>query len=245
MAQLPKRLDKQCLQAFLNSFDNVLTDCDGVLWSGDIIIGKANEALNKLRSLGKKVFYVTNNSTKSRIEYVEKCKRLGFIAEKDDIVSSSYVLAQYLHQLKFNKKAYIIGTSGISQELEEVGITHTGIAPDPPVEDVFMLKDTVQLDPDVGAVIVGFDGHFSFPKILKAASYLEKKECLFIGTNTDERFPISKNSLVFPGTGCLVKAIETVAERPPVIMGKPSEKMFTVISKKHNLQPSRTLMIGD
>ncbi len=29
-------------------------------------------------SLGKKVFYCTNNSTKSRQEYVEKCEQLGF-----------------------------------------------------------------------------------------------------------------------------------------------------------------------
>ncbi|XP_066949028.1 glycerol-3-phosphate phosphatase isoform X1 [Macrobrachium rosenbergii] len=246
MAKLPKRIDRECLKKFLDSFDNVLTDCDGVLWAGDMIIGQAHEALNKLRALGKKVFYVTNNSTKSREEYVEKCRGLGFVAEKEDIISSSFVTAQYLSQLKFNKKVYVIGTSGITKELDEVGISYTGAEPDPLVENpVFRLKDTIQLDPDVAAVVVGFDGHFSFPKIMKAASYLENKDCLFIGTNTDERFPLGKGGLVFPGTGCLVKAVETVAERPPIIMGKPSGLMFTVISTKNNLEPSRTLMIGD
>ncbi|XP_068240523.1 glycerol-3-phosphate phosphatase-like [Palaemon carinicauda] len=246
MARLPKRIDRECLKKFLDSFDNVLTDCDGVLWTGDKIIGQANEALNKLHALGKKVFYVTNNSTKSRDEYVEKCKNLGFIAEKESIVSSSYVSAQYLSQMKFDKKVYVIGTSGITKELDEVGISYIGAEPDPLVENpVFRLKDTVQLEPDVGAVIVGFDGHFSFPKIMKAASYLENKDCLFIATNTDERFPLGKSGLVFPGTGCLVKAVETVAERPPVIMGKPSGNMFSVISTSNNLEPSRTLMIGD
>lgn len=47
------------------------------------------------------------------------------------------------------------------------------------------------------------------------------------------------------GTGSFVRCVETVAERPPLIMGKPSEKMFTVISEKYQLKPSRTLMIGD
>lgn len=246
MAQVPKLLDRQCVKSFLDSFDNVLTDCDGVLWAGDTLIGKANQTMNKLRSLGKKIFYVTNNSTKSRVEFVDKCKNLGFIAEKEEIVSSSYVLAQYLTQLKFDKKVYIVGTEGIAKELDAVGIAHTGVEPDPLVEgSAFKLKESVKLEEGIGAVVVGFDDHFSFPKILKAASYLDKKDCLFIGTNTDERFPIENSNLVFPGTGCLVKAIETVAERPPVIMGKPSEKMFTVISTKHNLDPSRTLMIGD
>ena len=64
---------------------------------------------------------------------------------------------------------------------------------------VFCLKDTVTLESGVGAVVVGFDGHFSFPKIMKAASYLESKDCMFIATNTDERFPVGGKGLVFPG----------------------------------------------
>lgn len=54
----------------------------GVLWVGDSVIGRANEAINKLRALGKKVFYVTNNSSRSRDEYVAKFEKLGFIASK-------------------------------------------------------------------------------------------------------------------------------------------------------------------
>ncbi|KAK8731317.1 hypothetical protein OTU49_007543 [Cherax quadricarinatus] len=245
MTLLPRRLDQTCIEEFLSSFDNVLSDCDGVLWYGDTLLGQANEALNQLRALGKKIFYVTNNSTKSRDEYVAKCKRLGYIADKEEIVSSSYVMAQYLKQLDFNKKVYIIGMSGMTKELDDVGIGHSEVAPEPLTGHVFDLVDTIKLDPEVGAVAVGFDGHFSFPKIMRAASYLNNPNCLFICTNTDEKFPIENSSLIFPGTGCLVKCVEVVAERPPVVMGKPSEKMFSVISDKHQLKPSRTLMIGD
>ncbi|XP_045617524.2 glycerol-3-phosphate phosphatase [Procambarus clarkii] len=244
-AALPKLLDESCIKEFLNSFDNVLSDCDGVLWCCDSVIGRANEAINQLRSLGKKIFYVTNNSTNSRDGYVAKCERLGFIANKEEIVSASYVMAQYLEQLNFSKKVYVVGTSGMTQELNEVGISHTGVEPDPLVGQAFDLLNTVKLDPEVGAVAIGFDGHFSFPKIMKAASYLSNPDCLFLATNIDEQFPVENTSLIFPGTGCFVRCVETVAERAPIIMGKPSEMMFSVISEKYKLDPSRTLMIGD
>ena len=66
------------LKDFFDSFDTVLTDCDGVLWSGMQSITGSPEMVNKFRQMGKKVIYVTNNSTKTRKEYVQKCADLGF-----------------------------------------------------------------------------------------------------------------------------------------------------------------------
>ena len=69
------------LDAFLSSFDTVLTDCDGVLWTGSVAINGSPEVIQALRKLGKKVIYVTNNSTKSRKEYLTKVTELGFGGE--------------------------------------------------------------------------------------------------------------------------------------------------------------------
>lgn len=245
MPALPTLLDNKNIKEFLKSFDYVLTDCDGVLWCTDTVIGQANEALNQLRALGKKIFYITNNSTKTRNEIVAKCERLSFIANKEEIVCSSYVTALYLKQQNFKRKVYIMGASGIARELEDVGIAHYGAEPEPLVGDVYDLKNTMTLEPDVGAVVVGLDPYFSFPRVMRASSYLKDPDCIFIATNTDERFPINKNDLIMPGAGACVKCVETVVQRPPVIMGKPSETMFSLISDKHQLNPSRTLMIGD
>lgn len=95
----------------------------------------------------------------------------------------------------------------------------------------------------IGAVIVGFDEHFSLPKMMKAVTYLDKPDCIFIATNTDERFPMPGK--VIPGTGSFVRSIETAAERAAIIMGKPNPAICEVLKKEYNIVPGRTLMIGD
>jgi hypothetical protein len=71
-------MDRSEIRSFLNSFDTIMTDCDGVLWRGNSPIGEAAKVINAFRDLGKSVIYVTNNSTKSRKEFHKKFIDLGF-----------------------------------------------------------------------------------------------------------------------------------------------------------------------
>lgn len=163
---------------------------------------------------------------------------------KSSIVSTAYVAAKYLQKIKFDKKVYIVGSAAIASELDAVGIRNFGVGPDVLATTMLDLCDgSFQPDPEVGAVIVGFDEHFSFPKMYKAATYLDQPGCLFIGTNTDERFPMAAG--VIPGTGSMVRSIETCAGRAPNVMGKPNPYICEALMLDHAIVPERTLMIGD
>lgn len=201
------------------------------------------EVLNRLQELGKRVYFITNNSTKTRAGFLDKAHTFGFNITEEGIISTAYAAAKYLENRQFDKKVYLVGSSGIAHELDKVGIKHNEPGPDVVTTNYLDIMNEYKFDPEVGAVVVGFDEHFSFPKMMKAATYLNNPNVLFIATNTDERFP-SKIGIV-PGTGSIVSAVETCAERKPIIMGKPNPMICESLIVNEGIVPERTLMIGD
>lgn len=63
-------------------FNEVLFTDSGVLWAGSKVLYRAVETVNYLKDSGKQIFYVTNNSTKTRAQYLEKLMKLGFNADE-------------------------------------------------------------------------------------------------------------------------------------------------------------------
>lgn len=247
-AKVPKNitdLAKDELEDFLDSFDVVLTDCDGVLWLHNQVIDGSNDAINRFIDMGKEVYFITNNSTKTRLELAEKARKLDFQVETQNMVSVAYLAAQYLKRQNFSKKAFIVGDTGISGELDAAGIRHLGVGPDVLDGNLnTLVKQKFIPDPEVGAVVVGFDEHISFPKIMKAATYLDNKDTIFVATNTDERLPMP--TFVIPETGAIVRAIETCAERKATIMGKPESFLCDIMfGEDCKANSDRYLMIGD
>lgn len=199
------RLSGSLVKQVLDSVDSVLFDCDGVIWRGDQAIPGATQVISLLKQNGKKVFFVTNNSSKTRSMYADKMSTLGFNVKEDEVFGTAYCCAMYLKTVcKLEGKVYLIGSNAMKQELEAVGIQQTGVGP-----DLIVGKQNdwvnVPLDPEVKAVVVGFDEHFSYMKLNRALQYLTQQDCLFVGTNRDTRLPLEGGKAV-PGKGlhCLL-----------------------------------------
>ena len=232
---------------FIGSFDSFLFDCDGVLWSGNHIIPNIVEFLLHLRSRGKNVIFVSNNSSKSRLDFKLKFDSLGIEASVNEIVGSSFASAAYLKNvLNFpsDKKVYVIGMKGIQDELSALGIKWTGGETETLKIDKISQIDSIKPDPEIGAVLCGLDLNISYAKYAKAFTYLHTNpDCHFIATNDDATFPAG--NLLYPGAGSLSAVLCKALDRFPKVVGKPHQTMMDAIVANFKLDPARAVMIGD
>ncbi|XP_070561365.1 glycerol-3-phosphate phosphatase-like [Ptychodera flava] len=238
---------KKNITEFVSSFDTVLTDCDGVLWRGeDDLIEGSSETLQKLRAIGKRVIYISNNSTMSRQKYQEKLHRLGFQADLDEIVNVTTVCCRYIKEaLKVKGRVYVIGGQGYAAEMENHGIRYFGIG-DEPVQGGLREWQEMEYENDVDVVMVAFDPHFNFMKLMKAANYLNNPKCQYLANSLDTEFPLPNNERIVPATGCFVSALRSLVKREPMIIGKPGQLMFDTIKRTFpDVDPDRTVIIGD
>merc|ERR1719460_191462 len=227
--------------------DCFIFDCDGVIWRGDSVIDGVPAVLDKLRALGKKIFFVTNNSTKSRAGYLKKFTGLGLDVRAEEIYSSSYAAAAYLKAKEFpkDKKVYVVGEVGIMEELELAGISHFG-GPDDTGKKIELSPGMrLDQDPEVAAVIVGFDREVNYHKIQYATLCIRENEnCEFIATNTDAVTHLT-DAQEWAGNGSMVGAIRGSTQVEPTVVGKPSSFMLDDVAQRFGLNKSEICMIGD
>ncbi|ODV77754.1 p-Nitrophenyl phosphatase [Suhomyces tanzawaensis NRRL Y-17324] len=240
---------REHVQALLDQYDNFLFDCDGVVWLGETLIPGMVEAIEYLESKGKKVVFVTNNSSKSRDEYVEKFHRLGFKSfRKQQVYPTCYAAVSNLDQLGVQPgaKVWVLGDAGIMHELKEGGYQALG-GTDTRLNQAFDPDHPLlEVDPEVQAVIVGSTKDFNYMRIALTLQYLlhNNKSIPFIGANIDRTYP-GPHGLILPAGGSVVSYMEYTANRTFLNVGKPSTQFLDTIVAENGFDRSRTLMVGD
>ncbi|KHJ81079.1 hypothetical protein OESDEN_19237 [Oesophagostomum dentatum] len=124
------------------------------------------------------------------------------------LVNPAAVVADALHRAGFSssrKKVYLIGAKGVRDEMDEFGIQYFGHGlerQDDSDGSEFMFDIELEVEPSkVGAVVVGYEKHFNYHKLMKAANYLQQPRCLFLATNEDETCPGPNPNIITPDAG--------------------------------------------
>ncbi|KAJ8753061.1 hypothetical protein K2173_011829 [Erythroxylum novogranatense] len=231
----------------IDSVETFIFDCDGVIWKGDKLIEGVPDTLDMLRAKGKRLVFVTNNSTKSRKQYGKKFETLGLDVSEEEIFASSFAAAAYLQSINFpkDKKVYVIGEDGILKELELAGFQYLGGPEDGGKKIELKPGFLMEHDKDVGAVVVGFDRYFNYYKVQYGTLCIrENPGCLFIATNRDAVTHLT-DAQEWAGGGSMVGAIAGSTQREPLVVGKPSTFMMDYLANKFGILKSQICMVGD
>lgn len=208
----------------LNEIDAVIMDMDGVLWRGSEPLPGLPAFFDFLHRRGLPFVLATNNSRRAQDDYISKLAGMGVHGiQRQQILTSGTATVSYMCQhYPPGTTVYLIGGPGLRELLLQAGYA--------------------LVEKDAQVVVVGIDFELTYEK-LRRATLLIRAGADFIGTNPDTSFPTPEG--LVPGAGSILALLETAAERPPLVIGKPAPAMFEAAQRLLGTRPQRTLMIGD
>ena len=205
--------------------DAYIFDLDGTVYLGDRLLPTAGETITRLRAIGKRTVFLSNNPTRTRAEYAAKLTRLGLSTPASDVINSSFVMVDFLQKRIPAAKLFVVGEQSLCDELSHGG---------------FILTNEATA---VDAVIASFDRTFNYQKLQIAFDAINNG-ARFFATNADRYCPVPGGGQ--PDAAAMVAAIEactnTIIE---AIVGKPSHFMAEAILNLLDLPPEKCIMIGD
>lgn len=201
----------------------LVLDLDGVVYVGNRPVEGVAEFLRGWREEGRKVVFVTNNSSLSREGYARKLEGMGIRALPQEILTSGYLTAEHLRRRAPGARVYVVGEEGLKEELRRAGM------------------ELVEGE-EVEYVVVGIDREFNYRKLEVALRALNGG-AEFLATNADPTYPTERGLL--PGAGAMVSALSFSSGRKPRIMGKPSPRMYREALRLLGTKPGETAAVGD
>ena len=203
-----------------------LFDMDGTLYLGNRLYDFTKELLFELKASGRRYMFMTNNSSKSVVDYIKKLDKLGIKAEYEDFITSSQATGYYLKKYYSGKTLYVCGTESLKAELAGAG---------------FKITEDLSL---VDVVVMGFDTELTFKKLEDVSKLLLLRPDLpYIATNPDYVCPTEFGSV--PDCGSVCDMLYNVSKRRPLVIGKP-EPLMPILAMEHTgYTKNDVVVIGD
>ncbi|WP_346701398.1 HAD-IIA family hydrolase [uncultured Alistipes sp.] len=213
----------------LSRIRHVALDMDGTIYMGSELFSWTLPFLSGLRQNGIGYSFLTNNSSKSIVDYLRKLADLGIRATREEMYTTTLAMIDYLRaHYPSVRRLFLLGTPSMISEFESAGYVSTADS----AEDV----------PD--AVVVAFDQTLAYNRLCRAAWWV-KQGIPYLATNPDRVCPTNQPT-VLVDCGSICGALELATSRKPdITLGKPDPNMLSGILQRHELRPDEIAMVGD
>jgi HAD superfamily hydrolase (TIGR01450 family) len=213
MFYLKKSLD--CRKVFI-------FDLDGTIYLGDNLIPGVKEFIHHLQFNKKFIYYLSNNSSKSKLHYVQKLRSMGIDVDEENIILSTDGAIHYLLKEDI-KDIFIVGTESMRKTFENFGFNIYSTNPK--------------------FVVLGYDTELTYSKLRQAALFLQNGAEL-IATHCDKVCPTPDGPI--PDIGSMMALFEVATGKIPIkIFGKPNPEMISPILENHDVNLNEVIIIGD
>jgi HAD superfamily hydrolase (TIGR01450 family) len=209
-------------------YEGYVFDLDGTIYLGDELLPGAKRLILKLRELGKRVIFLSNNPTKDPKMYAQKLGELGLKTPASEIVNTVVTMTEWLLRNQPDATVFPIGEDPLKNSLGEAGIR---ISEDPEEIDI---------------VIASYDRGFDYRKLQIAFDAIWfYKRAMLVTTNPDRYcpFPGGRGE---PDAAAIVAAIEAcTGTKCQVNVGKPDPIMLETIIDLIGPDAKECVMSGD
>jgi HAD superfamily hydrolase (TIGR01450 family) len=209
-------------------YEGYVFDLDGTIYLGDELLPGAKRLILKLRELGKRVIFLSNNPTKDPKMYAEKLGELGLKTPASEIVNTVVTMTEWLLRNQPDATVFPISEEPLKNSLGEAGIR---ISEDPEEIDI---------------VIASYDRGFDYRKLQIAFDAIWfYKRAMLVTTNPDRYCPLP-GGRGEPDAAAIVAAIEAcTGTKCQVNVGKPDPIMLETIIDLIGPDAKECLMSGD
>jgi NagD protein len=200
---------------------NYLIDMDGVLVRGRTQIDGADAFIRRLQNHNREFLVLTNNPRYTPADLAHRLGTQGLHVPAERIFSSAMATAQFIHTQKPKGTAFVLGESGLTSAIHNVGYVITDINPD--------------------YVVLG-EGSFDL-EMLTTAVRLVQDGAHFLATNPDASGPGEGGTV--PACGALAAFVEKASGVSPYCIGKPNPLMMRTALNYLDVHSEDTIMVGD
>ena len=207
-------------------FAGYVIDLDGTVYLGDEPLPGAVGTLARIRDVGSRLIFLTNNPLRSASSYAERLRRFGVQAEEREVVTPLAVLTEYLNKHHHGAAVLTVAEPLVDQTLATAGIAVTS-------------------DPSAaGIVVVSFDRTFDYTKLLRAFRAVHKHGAVIVATNPDPFCPTPDGGL--PDCAAVLAAVEAcTGARAEAVLGKPGPQMAAEVRARLGVPAADAAMVGD
>jgi NagD protein len=206
----------------MEGIKHYLTDMDGVLLRGTTLIRGAIEFIQRLQIKDIPFLILTNNSQYTPRDLQVRLLYMGLEVPVEAIFTSALATAQFLHSQRPGGRAFVIGESGLTTALHDIGYVLTDQEPE--------------------YVVLGETTTYSFERITQAIRFVTAG-ARFIATNPDVMGPGVGG--IVPATGAVAALIGAATGVKPYFIGKPNPLMMRTALRTLNAHSEESVMIGD